>query len=758
MEAEPHPSTTSSTDAASDSNLSFKARLRSIFAAKKKGHKKQSEQTTVPYFQLFAYAKKAEMYYMLISIPAAMVHGSILPLFTIIFGSVIDVFGGTDNVQGTDDFVDIKKITGEIGGISKWFLILAAVAFVTSFLQVRFQLIFAHRVATRLRKLYFRSLMTQDYAWYDSHDGGELTSRVASDVNLIQTGIGEKVTTAVQMTTTLVAGFIIALIHGWKLTLIILAISPLLALGGVMFGKLAAESTSDSQKSYGSAGAVASEVLSLIRTVTAYNGQETEARRYEKELQKAYLSGVKRSTYSGAALGFTYGVIFCTFAVAFVFGAGQVRSGEMSAGDIIVTFFSVFIGTISIGQAAPSFTAFNIARGAAPRVYDVIRRKSEIDPLDTEHGRVLDHVKGEITFRNVQFNYPTRNTSDPDSNARPHVLDKFDLHVSEGSSQALVGSSGCGKSTTVRLIERFYDVENGQVMLDGVDIRELNVRWLRSQIGYVGQMPTLFMLTIRENIELGAALEKVDDEKTGQTVLRRKEVSEEEIIAAAKKANAHDFIMKLPEKYDTMLGERGAMLSGGQKQRVCIARALVRNPKILLLDESTSALDAQSERLVQKALEQAAEGRTTVTIAHRLSTVKNADVISVIDEGRVVERGTHDELLNIEGGAYKTLVEFQNVEAKKQQEQPVDDDSSKVLKAATEDLTKATSVSKTFEEEAAEEGGLPPVDKGVLVRALKMNMAEFPFILMGMISAAVAGATFPVIAIIFTEVSTVLSS
>lgn len=757
MEPEPQPPSTSSTDAASDSNKSLKSRLRSIFAANnKRTKKKEPHHKTVPFLQLFAYATNAELYYMIISIPAAIAHGTILPLFTIIFGSVIDIFGGTDNVQGSTDFVDIKKITGEVGGIAKWFLVLAAVAFVTSFLQVRFQLIFAHRVATRLRKLYFRSLMTQDYAWYDSHDGGELTSRVASDVNLIQTGIGEKVTTAVQMITTLVAGFIVALVHGWKLTLIIFAISPLLALGGVLFGKLAAESTSDSQKSYGAAGAVASEVLSLIRTVTAYNGQESEARRYEKELQKAYLSGVRRSTYSGAALGFTYGVIFCTFAVAFVFGAGQVRSGEMSAGDIIVTFFSVFIGTISIGQAAPSFTAFNIARGAAPRVYEIIRRKSEIDPLDTEHGRVLDDVKGEISFRNVQFNYPTRNSSDPDSNARPYVLDNFDLHVAEGSSQALVGSSGCGKSTTVRLIERFYDVQHGQVMLDGVDVRELNVRWLRSQIGYVGQMPTLFMLSIRENIELGAGLEQVVDEKTGQTVLRRKEVSEDEIIAAAKKANAHDFIMKLPEKYDTMLGERGAMLSGGQKQRVCIARALVRNPRILLLDESTSALDAQSERLVQKALEQAAEGRTTITIAHRLSTVKNADVISVIDEGRVVERGTHNELLNIEGGAYKTLVEFQNVEAKKHEEQTVQDDSSTVLKAATEDLTKATSVSKTLEGEAVEEGGLPPVDKGVLARALKMNMTEFPFILIGMIGAAVAGATFPVMAIIFTEVSAIV--
>ncbi|CAN8075644.1 unnamed protein product [Agarophyton chilense] len=745
MQVENQSSASPSTDVTSES-LSIKQRIKAMFAGKK--NEEEQTQKTVPFRELFAYATRAEMRYMWVSIPSAAVHGAILPLFTIVFGSVINVFGGTDDTGA--NAVPLDEITSTIGGIAKWFLVLAAVAFVTSFLQVRFQLIFAHRVTNRLRRLYFQSLMRQDCTWYDSNDGGELTARVAGDVNLVQAGIGEKVATAVQFIFTFVVGFIIALIYGWKLTLIILSVAPLLALGGVLFGKLAAESTSDSQKSYGAAGGVASEVLSLIRTVTAYNGQESEAKRYDEKLQEAYRFGIKRSAYSGGALGFTYGVIFCTFAVAFTFGAGQVRSGAMEPGDIIVTFFSVFIGTISIGQASPAFNAFSIARGAAPRVYDVIRRKSAIDPLDGE-GEILDNVTGEIEFRDVQFNYPTRTVDDQESEARPHVLDNFNLKVSPGSSHALVGSSGCGKSTTVRLIERFYDVQEGQVLLDGGSIRNLNVRWLRSQIGYVGQMPTLFMLTIRENIALGAAMEKAVDPETGEAILRRKEVTDEEIVAAAKKANAHDFIMKLPEKYDTLLGERGAMLSGGQKQRVCIARALVRNPKILLLDESTSALDAQSERIVQEALEQAAEGRTTITIAHRLSTVKNADVISVIDEGRVVEEGDHNSLLNIEGGAYRTLVEFQNVEGKKQKEEKEEEDSSVVLQPGVDDPTKATSLSKTLVEQE-DKGELPAVDKGVLRRALKMSLPDLPFILIGMLGAAVAGASFPVMAITFTEV------
>lgn len=387
-------------------------------------------------------------------------------------------------------------------------------------------------------------------------------------------------------------------------------------------------------------------------------------------------------------------------------------------------------------------------------MYEVIRRKSQIDPLDEEEGKVLNSVQGNIEFQQVDFNYPTRNVDElEDDDTRPFVLHGFNLRIQAGSSQALVGSSGCGKSTTVRLLERFYDVDNGQVLFDGVDVRELNVRWLRSQIGYVGQMPTLFMLSIRENISLGAAMEAVDDGDSGNTVLKRKEVTEAEIIEAAKKANAHNFIMKLPEKYGTVLGERGAMLSGGQKQRICLARALVRNPKILLLDESTSALDAQSERIVQDALEAASEGRTTVTIAHRLSTVKNADVISVIDKGTVTESGTHQDLISLEGGAYKTLVEFQNVQA--QQNAAANESSASAEGSAkTETEMKLDSVSKTvhLDGEVVAEEEESVTDKGVVKRAFMLNIKELPFVLIGMMGAGLAGASFPAMAIAFASV------
>lgn len=706
----------------------------------------------IPYSQLFAYANRQEYIMTAIALVAALCHGTLLPLFTIVFGSVIDNF----NVGESE--AERQMLVDDIGSKAKWFLILGAIAFVTSLIQVRFQLVVSHRIGNRLRTLYFNSLMTQDYTWYDANDGGELTTRVAGDVNLIEAGIGEKLASAVQFLTQFIVGFIIAFVHGWKLTFIILAIAPLLAAGGALFAKQAADSTSVSQGAYGAAGAVANEVLSLVRTVTAYNGQQTEAARYERHLEDAYKAGVKKAVFSGIALGFTYFTIFCSFSVAFAFGASEVRAGRMNPGDIIVTFFSVFIATLSIGQAAPAFTAFQVARGAAPRVYEIIRRPSQIDPLDPDQGRILDTIKGDVTFSNVVFNYPSRVVDDlEDGNVRPHVLEHFNINIASGQNHALVGKSGCGKSTTVRLMERFYDVSEGEVTIDGVDIRELNVRWLRSQIGYVGQMPTLFMLTIRQNIALGAAMNVTIDEATGKKSLVRKDVTEDDIREAAKKANAHDFIMKLPEQYNTMLGERGALLSGGQKQRICIARALVRNPRILLLDESTSALDGQSERVVQEALEKASAGRTTVTIAHRLSTIKNADIISVIDKGTVVESGKHTQLLGIEDGAYKTLVEHQNVQALKQEQQQTvgEGQGNGTAFVAQDSTTKGASVSKSKvddEEGDGKDEKTKDIDKGVTRRAFKLNRAEIPVILLGMVGAAIAGASFPSMAVAFAEV------
>lgn len=504
-----------------------------------------------------------------------------------------------------------------------------------------------------------------------------------------------------------ITGFIIAFIYTWKLTLVILSVTPVLAICGAVFAALTADTTSEGQGAYGGAGAIASEVLSLIRTVHAFGGQEEEAKRYEKELAGAQKAGIAKGFFTGAGLGVTMFLIFCAYALSFWFGARLIRNKETTVTDLFVAFFSVLMGSMAIGQAAPSFAAFAAARGAAPRVYEVIDRVSDIDPL-AEEGATLDSVAGTVSFENVTFNYKSR----AEEGGLP-VLRDLNLNVDVGTTHALVGPSGCGKSSTMGLIERFYDPQDGVVKLDGVDIRTLNSKWLRAQMGYVGQMPTLFRATIRENIAYGAAMEF-----GGGLAGKRSDVTDAQIIEAAKLANAHNFITRMPEGYDTMLGERGALLSGGQKQRICIARAIVRQPKILLLDEATSALDAQSERIVQNALERAAAGRTTILIAHRLSTVRNADRISVFKDGEITESGSHDELIRREGGVYRELVELQQVAAEKAvgdadsgEEGAIDPDAvpTKGQVSASQDKslvskTKVDSVSGDFEK-AGDTGG-----------------------------------------------------
>lgn len=312
-----------------------------------------------------------------------------------------------------------------------------------------------------------------------------------------------------------------------------------------------------------------------------------------------------------------------------------MRHGQSSFGDVFKVFFALVLATIGVSQTSAMATDSTKAKDSAISIFALLDRKSEIDSSCNE-GLSLDEVKGNIDFQHVSFKYPTR----PDI----QIFSDFTLHIPSGKTVALVGESGSGKSTVIGLLERFYNPDSGTISLDGVEIKSLNINWLRDQTGLVSQEPVLFNDTIRANIAYG---------KDG-------EVTEEELIAAAKASNAHEFISSLPQGYDTTVGERGIQLSGGQKQRVAIARAILKDPKILLLDEATSALDAESERIVQDALDHVMVGRTTVVVAHRLSTIKGADIIAVLKDGAIVEKGRHEVLMNIKDGVYASLVELRS--------------------------------------------------------------------------------------------------
>lgn len=715
------------------------------------------------YWKLFRYANFNDKLLLVIALICSIAHGAMLPLLTVIFGRTIDEFANINLPTDDPNRVPLNEIANELASTTNIYIIFAFIAFAVSFVQLSFAITAANRMGNEIRRLFFDSLVAQDCDFYDDSEAGALTHLVVHDIDLIQSGIGDRLATAVQYVSTFIVGIIVGLVYGWKLTLVILAVTPLLLLSGAVFGNASADATGDGLGAYGEAGGIASEVIGLIRTVTAFGGQKEEARRYEASLEKAYRFAVRASVTSGLGLGTAMLLILWSYGLAFWYGSKLVEKGEMSAGDVLLTFFALSLGASSLGTAGPSFKAFGVARAAAPRVFDIIDRAPPIDPR-SEDGIIPDiPVQGRISFENVDFNYRKRIIEGEESAL---VLDNFNLEVPVGTSEAFVGKSGCGKSTIAKLIQRCYDPLSGSIKLDGVDLTELNVRWLRSQIGIVAQMPSLFMLSIKDNIALGAGMEFCKDEVTGETIAKRCKISDEDIIAAAKMANCHSFISKLPEGYDTMLGERGAMLSGGQKQRVCIARALVKNPKILLLDESTAALDTASERVVQDALDRAAAGRTTITIAHRLSTIKNVDNISCIQAGKVIERGSHNELLQRGGGFYKGLWDLQRVQKAKFDKEKADSGAKEEdPEEVALQLPIDASVSKTRPDSSTkgitglpreEEDEAPAVDKGVFFRTMKMNGREWPFLFFGTAGAVLAGVIWPVAAISLTEMVDIL--
>ncbi|KAI7832934.1 multidrug resistance protein 1-like protein [Kickxella alabastrina] len=498
----------------------------------------------------------------------------------------------------------------------------------------------AENQGLRIRKLYYKSILRQDIGWFDTVKTGELTTRITNDVNLVQDGLGEKVGFVFMNVVGFLVSFIIAFVKGWKLTFICLTVMPFIVGAGAILGKEINKLIINGQDKTAASGAIADEVLSGIRTVMAFNGQKREIARYDAMIQDSYMYGRKTGFVLGGCIGAIQFFIFAMYCVGFNFGSWRLRQGEYSPDQVLNVILTLLVGGFMLSGAAPNFSSISTARGSAYRVYAIIDRQSPINPLDTETGKKVDKIRGDISFRNIHFSYPSR--------PNVPILKGFNLEIRPGQKVALVGESGCGKSTTIGLIERFYDPAQGDVIIDGVNIKEYNIGKLRHRIGIVTQEPVLFATSIMQNIKWGA----VDPENNPPT--------DEEVIEAAKAANAHPFISQLPDGYNTLVGEGGALLSGGQKQRIAIARAIVRNPDVLLLDEATSALDTASERLVQDALDKLSANRTTISIAHRLSTIRNCDQIYVVREGVVSENGTHDELVTL-SGEYAAMVRAQEM-------------------------------------------------------------------------------------------------
>ncbi|NXK03594.1 MDR3 protein, partial [Herpetotheres cachinnans] len=718
----------------------------------KKKKKKAEKAKMVSPFTLFRYSNWSDKLLMTLGTLLAIAHGSSLPFVMLIFGDMTDSFvaSGDSNFPGNtsagNSSLDVLgKVEEDMTRYAYYYSAIAAGVLLAAYIQTSFWTLAAGRQIKKIRENFFHAIMRQEIGWFDTNDVGELNTRLLDDVSKINEGIGDKMGLLVQAVTTFVTGFIVGFVRGWKLTLVILAVSPVLGLSAALWAKVLSAFTDKEQAAYAKAGAVAEEVLAAVRTVIAFGGQEKEIKRYHKNLEDAKRVGIKKAITANISMGAAFLLIYASYALAFWYGTTLVLTDDYTIGNVLTVFFSVLIGAFGIGQTAPCVEAFASARGAAYAIFNIIDNEPKIDNY-SETGHKPDHIKGNLEFQNVYFNYPSR----PDV----EILKGLNLKVPCGQTVALVGGSGCGKSTTVQLIQRFYDPKEGTVTIDGQDIKTLNIRYLREIIGVVNQEPVLFATTIAENIRYG-----------------REDVTMEEIEKATKEANAYDFIMKLPNKFETVVGDRGAQLSGGQKQRIAIARALVRNPKILLLDEATSALDTESESAVQAALDKAREGRTTVVVAHRLSTVRNADLIAVFEDGVITEQGNHFKLLERKGIYYK-LVNMQAIEAEvppsEKDQNAVSVKTSESESEFEESLTRGLrrrSTQRSMKKPGAQNDDpdektssldeeLPPAS---FLKIMKLNKTEWPYFVAGTLCAIINGALQPAFAIIFSEIIGIFS-
>ena len=535
------------------------------------------------------------------------------------------------------------------------FLIYGTASFVASFISNFFWEYAALRQMHHLKEKYFARILMQEQGWFDQNNAYEFATKVQVQLEQIELGVGEKFGTLVESLSTFIVGLLLSFFASWKLTLLILCVSPFLAFCIIYMVSSMRSNLLLSRKAYETAGGVAEEVLYNIKTVVSFGNFDFERQRFGHyinlmyELQK---SAGNKLAISTAGVNFFY---YLSFFVCIIYARNLLANDNPSIkpGDVMIVCFATTMAINSFGMMAPNINIIQEACIGASDYFTLVDRKVQIDESSSTYKPPRDSVKGKIEFKNIEFIYPS------DVNQRK-ILDGLNLVFEPGQKIALVGESGCGKSTTVNLIERLYEPTSGEILIDGVNIKDYNLKYLRSLIGYVQQEPVLFNSSIKSNIIFGR--DELIQNEFGENI-------DEMIREASKDAFAREFIEKIPEKYNYVVGIKGSKLSGGQKQRIAITRAILCKPKILILDEATSALDNKSEKLVQKALDNISQKNvTTVIIAHRLSTIQNADIIYALKNGKVVEKGTHQELLNLNGyyaGLIKCQIDKDNEENKK---------------------------------------------------------------------------------------------
>ncbi|KZV47509.1 ABC transporter B family member 19-like [Dorcoceras hygrometricum] len=693
---------------------------------------KKKEQS-LPFYQLFSFADKYDYLLMISGSLGAIIHGSSMPVFFLLFGEMVNGFGKNQ--------MDLPKMTHEVSKYALYFVYLGLIVCISSYGEIACWMYSGERQVGALRKKYLEAVLKQDVGFFDTDARtGDIVFSVSTDTLLVQDAISEKVGNFIHYLSTFLAGLVVGFVCSWRLALLSVAVIPGIAFAGGLYAYTLTGLTSKSRESYASAGIIAEQSIAQVRTVYSYVGEGKALSSYSDLIQNTLKLGYKAGMAKGLGLGCTYGIACMSWALVFWYAGVFIRNGQTDGGKAFTAIFSAIVGGMSLGQSFSNLGAFSKGKAAGYKLMEIMKQKPTIVP-DTADGKCLTDINGNIEFNNVTFSYPSR----------PDVLifKDFSIFFPAGKTMAVVGGSGSGKSTVVSLIERFYDPNQGAILLDGEDIKTLQVRWLRNQIGLVNQEPALFATTILENILYG---------KPNATMV--------EVEAAASAANAHSFVTLLPNGYNTQVGERGVQLSGGQKQRIAIARAMLKDPKILLLDEATSALDAGSESIVQEALDRLMVGRTTVVIAHRLSTIRNVDSIAVIQQGQVVETGTHEELI-AKAGAYASLIRFQEMVGNRDFSNPstrrtrssrlshsLSTKSLSLRSGSLRNLSYSYSTGADGRIEMisnAETERRSPAPAGYFCRLLKLNAPEWPYSIMGAVGSVLSGFIGPTFAIVMSN-------
>ncbi|XP_026421884.1 ABC transporter B family member 15-like isoform X2 [Papaver somniferum] len=578
------------------------------------------------------------------------------------------------------------------------------------------------RQASKMREKYLKAVLRQDISYFDlksspsSNTTTEVITSVCNDSFIVQDVLTEKVPNFLMNCTMFVGSYVTAFLLMWRLALVGFPFVVFLIVPGLIYGKFLMSLSRKMREEYNKAGSIVEQATSSIRSVYSFVGEDKTVAEFSEALDESVKLGLKQGLAKGLALG-SNSVSFAIWSFLSWYGSRLVMYHGAQGGTVFAVGAALCSGGLSLGAGLSNVKCFSEACAAGERIMEVMMRIPKIDS-DSTKGKILPSISGSIEFKNIEFVYPSR--------PKTLVLKDFNLDIEAGNTIALVGGSGCGKSTVVSLLQRFYNSLDGDILIDGIKIHEFQLKWLRAQMGLVSQEPALFGTSIKENILFG-----------------KEDATMNEVIDAAKAANAHSFICQLTKGYDTQVGERGIQMSGGQKQRIALARALIKAPRILLLDEATSALDSESERNVQEALDKASLGRTTIIIAHRLSTVRNADKIAAVQNGHVMETGSHSELLKLEHGLYSSLVRIQEMTDKRStmQKEILNGNSMPcICGSMSQSNSKNSLVSPVLDEcnNSEKDCRIPP-----FWRLLALYQPEWKQTLLGCVSSMLFGAVQP---------------